>query len=250
MKNIILFLGFLIIIMLIGGCGGSVISPQDQDDKISYDWNIKIILCKECSPYKSEKISQDELEQIKDEFISNYDQGEVIFDKFIHNGFLVNVTNQVKDRIGEANITGAKLRTYYFTLIIDEKRQKKPSFFNDKELYQCNEDRECVSVKSGCCGCGSGGTSIAINRNYLNYWNEKLTSECKSTMCSMAMSQHVSCFSKPTCVNSECTLIPAENYICNSSLFRNCKEHTSKDRLDEVSKQTGISCREVIELCE
>ena len=35
----------------------------------------------------------------------------------------------------------------------------------DEKAYSCNEDADCISVSSGCCGCG--GQATAINKYYV-----------------------------------------------------------------------------------
>lgn len=73
-------------------------------------------------------------------------------------------------------------------------------------IYICNKDADCVSVKDACCGCSSGGSSATINKNYLDYWNDKISNECKGTLCPAVMSDHWTCFAKPKCVNNKCQL--------------------------------------------
>lgn len=147
MEKKILFLSMMIMVILISGCNENKIYHKNETGEMKineptneieikggnqtinekiYDWNIEVILCKECSPYKAESISQDELDRIKDEFISNFEKGELIFDKFRSNGFFVNATNKAKDMLDEAEITGATLKTFYFKLIINEEMQKEP----------------------------------------------------------------------------------------------------------------------------
>lgn len=74
-------------------------------------------------------------------------------------------------------------------------------------IYTCNEDADCVSVKDECCGCSAGGSSTAINKNYSDYWNNKISNECKGTLCPAVMSDHWTCFAKPKCVNNRCQLL-------------------------------------------
>jgi len=74
-------------------------------------------------------------------------------------------------------------------------------------IYKCNKDDDCISVKSGCCGCTAGGSNIAINKDYLDYWNQKLSEECEEIGCPAVMSDHWTCFATPKCVNGECQLV-------------------------------------------
>ena len=171
-----------------------------------YDWNIELILCKECSPYRTENISQNELEEIKDEVISNFEEGEVIFDKFEQNSLFVNATNGAEDKIRKGiNLKSAEIKTVYSRMIIVEEDQKEP--LKDEDIYICEEDRECVGVSADCCGCGMGGTATTINKDYLNYWGNKLKIECKGIACLAVISKHWTCSAKPKCVKGRCELI-------------------------------------------
>lgn len=48
--------------------------------------------------------------------------------------------------------------------LLAQKSKEKVAEFNKNEIYSCSEDRECVSVSDGPCGCNSGGSATAINR--------------------------------------------------------------------------------------
>ena len=74
-------------------------------------------------------------------------------------------------------------------------------------MFSCSKDDDCISVKSGCCDCNAGESNTAINRNYLQKWNEKLSDECKDIGCIMVMSNDWTCFAEPKCVNGKCKLI-------------------------------------------
>lgn len=78
---------------------------------------------------------------------------------------------------------------------------------NQEELYQCTSDNDCVSVKSGCCGCTEGGSNTAINNEHLGYWQLKLVNECKETACAQVMSDDWTCFATPKCVEGKCQII-------------------------------------------
>lgn len=74
-------------------------------------------------------------------------------------------------------------------------------------IYECKEDNECISVSPGCCGCSAGGTAIAINKNYQNYWSNKLLPTCMRVLCTAVMSNDWTCFAQPKCVKGKCQLI-------------------------------------------
>lgn len=117
----------------------------------------------------------------------------------------------------------------------------------DDSLTHCEQDNECAIV-SDCCGCNSGGTSIAINNKYKTDWDSyQRQVACTESICFNSESQHISCFSEPICVNEICTLVPNKELVCGSLLSGNCKKHFESD---EIREGDGISCREVIEMCK
>ena len=117
-----------------------------------------------------------------------------------------------------------------------------------EQLYFCEKDQDCVKVIPDCCGCNSGGIMTTINKKYFDDWNYHQRQVCRLD-CTNEESQHISCFSEPKCVNNTCKLIPNKELVCDSLLHLNCK-HISEDRLDEIKKSNGISCREVIKFCK
>ncbi len=89
-------------------------------------------------------------------------------------------------------------------------KEKKDIEVTDKEMpYYCNTDSDCISVADGCCDCNHGGTAIAINKKYLDYWKEKMLEECdpEETICMTVISNHWTCFAEPKCVEGECQLV-------------------------------------------
>ena len=82
----------------------------------------------------------------------------------------------------------------------------KPTNMTD-EIYKCNIDINCISVNAECCGCTAGGSNTAINKAYSDYWNQKLSEECKDIGCPAVMSDHWTCFAEPKCVNGICELV-------------------------------------------
>jgi len=130
----------------------------------------------------------------------------VVFDKFEQNSLFVNTTNDAKDKIIEGiKLKTAEIQTVYFRMIIIEEDQKEP--LKDDDIYICKENRECVMVSADCCGCGMGGTTTTINKDYLNYWENKLNAECKPIACLAVISNHWTCFATPKCVDGRCQLV-------------------------------------------
>ena len=102
---------------------------------------------------------------------------------------------------------------------LTEREEINININNSEELEQevlrnCNEDSECIKVDDGCCGCSSGGGATVINRNYENYWNEKLSEDCGMMGCITVMSGHWTCFATPECVNNKCILIENKEKAC------------------------------------
>ncbi len=115
----------------------------------------------------------------------------------------------------------------------DDVKSKKDCLYLIKPLsiadniYNCNEDNDCVSVKSGCCGCNAGGKNTAINRKYLDYWYSKLWDECREIACIAVMSDHWTCFAEPKCIDGKCQLLPAVEKI---AMWQNGEELISDPR--------------------
>lgn len=74
------------------------------------------------------------------------------------------------------------------------------------DFYSCSQDSECVSVKADCCGCTAGGKATAINKNFQEKWNKKLSSDCRGIACIQVISNDPSCFKTPKCANNKCVL--------------------------------------------
>ena len=72
------------------------------------------------------------------------------------------------------------------------------------DVKYCEQDNDCIKVKEGCCGCEMGGSSIAINKKYLDYWNNKLSDDCKGVMC-LAVYKCVK--DAPKCIDNKCELV-------------------------------------------
>jgi len=104
-------------------------------------------------------------------------------------------------------------------------------------IYNCNEDNDRVSVKSGCCGCNGGGSNTAINRKYIEYWYDKLSNECREIDCGDIMSNHWTCFAKPKCVDGKCQLLPTVEKI---SMWQNGEELISDPRISKHNLRVNI----------
>lgn len=183
------------------------------EEKKYYDWNARLIICKECSPYSQEPILlNSELEELKELLIFNFDEGEIVFDSFGTNTIYINLTNEayykingIIENINSDDSINTTITTVYYNRIIRQEEQKES--LSEEEIYICEEDRECISVSAGCCGCSSGGQATTINEDYLDYWNNKLAEDCQEIGCIAVMSNHWTCFAEPKCVNNKCELI-------------------------------------------
>jgi hypothetical protein len=89
-------------------------------------------------------------------------------------------------------------------LIKIQKKEKLPDKITD--WRKCSTDSDCIIVKGDCCGCGMGGTATTINKKFKKEWEDKLSKECKETVCLAVISDHPSCFKKPKCINNVCEL--------------------------------------------
>lgn len=70
----------------------------------------------------------------------------------------------------------------------------------------CEKNDECSKVRAGCCGCGGNGEATAINKDYIDFWGNKLSNECKNVECLLAESDDWTCFADAKCDNGICVL--------------------------------------------
>ena len=78
---------------------------------------------------------------------------------------------------------------------------------NPDDIYNCTREADCVSFQSGCCNCRNGGTNIALNRRYLDYWVKELSLKCQEMVCATVISDDWTCLAEPKCVDNKCQLI-------------------------------------------
>jgi len=82
----------------------------------------------------------------------------------------------------------------------------------------CSADSDCVLVDEGCCNCNSGGKRTAINKNFMEQYNENLEASCKDTACPAVISDDPSCAQGTTagCMgvppNATCYVQPEGGY--------------------------------------
>lgn len=81
------------------------------------------------------------------------------------------------------------------------------------DFYSCAQDSNCIKTKGDCCGCSSGGTATAINKNFEKDWQDKLMKECYEIDCLAVISNHPSCFQEPKCINNKCVLEEVDDSI-------------------------------------
>ena len=72
------------------------------------------------------------------------------------------------------------------------------------DVYICEKDTDCISVKSGCCGCSMGGSNTSINRKYKAWWDKETNANCEGHMCPAYISHP--CPTTGRCVGKKCTL--------------------------------------------
>lgn len=134
----------------------------------------------------------------------------------------------------------------------DSEKGREPSESADpvgmnESIKHCEKDDECVAVSDGCCGCAAGGAETAINKAHLDWWGAKRASSCAGFDCPAVMSQHISCFSHPECVNGSCEMVPVWDDICLSLLHENCKVDPD---FGESGRGIGINCSDLLEGCD
>jgi hypothetical protein len=78
------------------------------------------------------------------------------------------------------------------------------------DIYKCEKDDDCISVRDGCCYCSAGGRATAINKNYSDYWDNKLVKECEGQGCYQFISGDWTCSAKPKCIWNQCKLEAVE----------------------------------------
>ena len=78
---------------------------------------------------------------------------------------------------------------------------------NKDRLAQCIQDSDCTLVNAGCCGCNNGGQKTAVNKYYIGYWNENLSTSCRDISCPAVISTDMSCSSEAKCLNNVCKAV-------------------------------------------
>ena len=75
-----------------------------------------------------------------------------------------------------------------------------------KQIQVCQTDSDCVKVRANCCSCSSGGSEIAVNKKYKQYWQEFLKYTCSKKK--LACIKVYKCMNNltPKCVSNSCVL--------------------------------------------
>ena len=82
----------------------------------------------------------------------------------------------------------------------------------------CKMDSDCVETQSGCCDCGSGGTSTGINKEYLEKWEAKLRQDCKDIACIALFNCKQG---KTICQNNKCEFVIEKDETAGWQTYRN-----------------------------
>lgn len=72
------------------------------------------------------------------------------------------------------------------------------------DVYSCESDTDCASVKAGCCGCRMGGSNTSINKKFVSLWEKEAAARCEGRMCPAFV--RLPCPATGRCVNNRCTL--------------------------------------------
>ena len=79
-----------------------------------------------------------------------------------------------------------------------------------KDMKYCGKNEDCIKAPAEPCGCWGGGKSISINKEF---YNEYIKSY-EGGACVGVMSDHISCFAKPICVNNQCDFDYKNYSVC------------------------------------
>ena len=130
----------------------------------------------------------------------------------------------------------------------------------DNELLFCEKDEDCGKITRNCCGC----KRQALNKKYVDYFNNKRAFECQNAICANSYFRHISCLSESRCVSNKCELVPTRELVCESDLFFDCKMNKEifmakaeeqNSSLEEIypnffeKEPDGFSCNDIIENC-
>ena len=87
-----------------------------------------------------------------------------------------------------------------------EKKRTTVSDGNPVDTIACQVDEDCVLVHADCCGCNSGGKSIAVHKSQQEAHNRDLRKQCSShrTMCKKV---YLCDKLQISCENSECVAV-------------------------------------------
>lgn len=183
---------------------------RPEDAMADMVWRLEFILCKTCSPYEPETLTQDQLVAARASFeaMLGARAREMAFDGYRTNGFFYRATNPAKDAMIGAppkiDADGVKIRTVMGRMV--DRPIVAPS--SDDDLYLCAKDADCVSVQYGACDCGNGGSATAIHHRYAEYWNKTLAEKNAGLLCPSVISGDPSCGAKARCVKGACKLVP------------------------------------------
>jgi len=83
----------------------------------------------------------------------------------------------------------------------------RPVEVPEEKIYQCLQDSGCTLVKADCCGCNAGGKRTAINKLYLDYWEQRLDMSCRDTVCTAVISNDISCSAEARCIKGKCAVM-------------------------------------------
>jgi len=109
----------------------------------------------------------------------------------------------------------------------EEEEKPEQKKLSDKELEDyakaietmkaCKEDSDCAPVADGPCGCGGGGKNTAVNKEYVDAYNELRRQQYSGIFCFAVMSNDLSCISPPICQDSKCTIDTKNPEVCEKA---------------------------------
>lgn len=122
---------------------------------------------------------------------------------------------------------------------------------SEEKLISCKADNECISVQSGCCGCGQ----IVINKKNLDNFNSYRSLSCSAGLYGcVALACIEPSSNVPKCINNSCKFVNWTESPCESPMYNLCKAQVPKSEWDNGGQIYGNydypSCSQIVNLCE
>jgi hypothetical protein len=225
-KAVIYSLGLIIILVLgaIGFCFFQkevakkpkfipfpTVAPTKNDDFV---WSLNITLTQKDKWINPVNLEHNQIQQVYKSFADILGVKNVKLDKYNkteendYTGFSILLTDEGKqlipNDIEEHKIFGEKIG-YHLTYREFKYIRKIVGPIDEKDIYTCENDDDCIVVAAKCCSCSMGGSSSTINIKYREYWESKKKEMCKDVACPAVYACPPG--EIPQCVNNKCKLV-------------------------------------------